>query len=133
MATIIVFDTVSGIINRMVSCPNSMVDSQAQEGEAWISGEADPRTQYVNVSTRVVENRPTMDISLSKTEISADGVDAAILNGPSGALLMINGPIAVEFTLDGTPTDITTDIPGTYDLTISLFPYLEWEAQIVAT
>jgi hypothetical protein len=77
---------------------------------------------------RVVEgaivHRETMPLTVSGTEIAADGQSVLSVAGiPAGASLRLVGPIADEWVEQDGVTEITTTEPGEYQLVVDFWPY----------
>lgn len=104
----------NGEILRRITVPDSMLPQ-----ENWLKGYADDLSHYV-LNGEIVE-RPAMPAGLSGMTIS--GV-------PAGAVLTIDSqPVGMA---DGTPIDLSFDLPGDYRFTAELFPYITYEATVHA-
>jgi hypothetical protein len=107
-----------------------MESMQAQLGESFYIGFANISSDYM--LSDIPTARPSQSTTLSKASITADGIDSAnILNAPIGATVTITGPVNGSSTIDGTDSFLTT-VAGSYNLKITLFPYLDWSATIAA-
>ena len=130
MSNVIIYDS-TGRILRTIVCPPDMNALQVGTGESFIVGVCDQITQYV--LNGVVTNRPTQSTTIDKTAINANGNDVVtISNAPIGATCTISNSETVTGIIDGTDTFVTT-IPGTYFMTITQFPFLDFTAVINAT
>lgn len=131
MPTVTVYETRTGRIVRVVTGPANIIDQQAQTGEGYAAGTANTLTQYVNTAKRRVENRPKISATVSKSTIVADGADIASISGlPQPCTVTLEGQIyRVE---DGT-LSLTTDIPGSFLLTVQAWPYLDAEFTVEAS
>lgn len=91
-------------------------------GHGIVEGGMDPETTYVNPETNEVEPRPEMPSTPGTTELEA-GVDEyfRVDNIPEGALLKYPGNN--EEVIDDGFFEWTTDLPGTFEFTLELFPY----------
>ena len=58
MSNVIIYTT-TGQILRIVSAPSSMQARQAQPGEYWLLGEANPALHYIDVETAEIRDIPT--------------------------------------------------------------------------
>lgn len=100
----------------------------AAEGDRLIpsaSGEISGAEYYVNDSDEIT-SRPAMSLSLSATTITVAG--SATLSGvPSGATVAITNEFGQTETLvaDGTDIALSATMPGSYTVSISLWPYKE--------
>jgi hypothetical protein len=95
--------------------------------------EVDRKKHYV--LNNIVTDRPTQATTINKLTITADGIDAVLItNAPDGIFTAINRHTEEEVSgaISGSDTFATT-IAGTYQITISSFPYLDFTATIEAT
>ena len=77
-----------------------------------------------------IASRPTLSVRLSKTEILADGDDAAMLSGlPQPCQIEING--AFYDVPDG-EISIVTRTPMDYHIRFDHLPYAVWTATVRA-
>lgn len=113
---IIIYDNIGRIL-RTVSCPDFLAEAQCRAGEVYLEGQANDATQYI--LNGAVTDRPTMQARLSAKTIS--GV-------PAGAVIAIDGQTVG--TADGTPIELSFDLPGDYAVTAELFPYITWEVTV---
>ena len=90
------------------------------------------QTEYVDVATGDLIQKPTMSVTVSKDTVTANGTDKATLTGvPTGAALFIGGTAYGQ--ADGSAIDLTFDLDGDYRFRASLFPYLDYTVVIHAT
>jgi hypothetical protein len=79
--------------------------------------------------------RPTQAVLLNKLLLTADGTDSIKITGAtSGSIMKVEG-LLLDNTAEGiceNPDTFSTEIPDTYTLTISCFPYLDFTATIEA-
>ena len=112
------------------------VASQGASQYVLQSGSATPQDSYLVSST--ITTRPTQSISTTSTSITADGVSSCVISSiASGSIANFQvpplaGAIADTTITTGTLT-FTTTIPGTYTITINLFPYQTSIVTITAT
>ncbi|MGZ8220319.1 MAG: hypothetical protein ACXWT0_01595 [Methylobacter sp.] len=79
----------------------------------------------------IVSARPVNPAVIDKTDCLADGVDTVhVTNIPIGATISLG---ALSEVASVATADLQFDIAGTYELTVSLFPYLDFKATIHAT
>lgn len=124
----------SGKILRAGTCQDILLTKQVSNpGESSIEGSCSLDFDYI-LAGQVV-SRPMQAILLDKTTLTANGIDSiAITGAPIGAnFTAMNQATKETITgiIDGTDSFSTT-IEGTYDITISLFPYLDFKAVINA-
>jgi len=121
----------SGEIMQVGQCS----DNQFKEEEGGLSNliVTDPVIQnnsYVKLPQSEIFTRPTMPCTHALTA-SADGVTPVILYSvPLGATVTLG---ELSLVADGDDIELFFDIVGTYKLKVSLFPYLDHEAEIDAT
>lgn len=125
MPTVTIYEIRSGRISRVVTAPESMIQDQAQAGESYVAGSANTLTQYVNTAKRRVENRPKISATVSKSVILADGADIASISGlPQPCTVTLGGH---RYRVEDGVFGFTTDVPGTFSLTVQAWPYLDAE------
>lgn len=86
-------------------------------------------TNYVDISTKLEAKRPNMQISTSKTTVSANGIDTTtLINLPDPCIVTYTGP-GFELTneVTGGTAEFTTDVIGLHTIRVVAFPYLDWE------
>jgi hypothetical protein len=144
-ASAIIYDA-DGKILRQVDAHEDALTMQAQAGEFVLFGKADDQMQYIYQGE--VADRPIMTVIIDKTMLQADGADmAAFSNVPYGAHIIIRRsdaaaildainnsipiPQAEGVITTGSDT-FSTSVAGTYSVTVSLWPYLDWETTIYA-
>lgn len=126
-----IYDSVGKLI-RTVSCPQSMLYAQKQQGEFIVFGKANPATDWVNQGE--IQNRQPQLTELDKQLLSADGIDVIhIINAPNGTFKAINIDTldTVTGTINGADTFSTT-ILGDHTITIMSWPYLDFTTTIKA-
>jgi hypothetical protein len=124
-----VYEIETGRIHRIVDAPNGLAQLQAGDGESWVVGKSDDRTQYV--SGGLIADRPAMSGALDKASITA--AETATLTGPPAATVEIVGPVNGSGTLDADGIEIGSDVPGIYTVRVQLWPYLDAEYQLEIT
>jgi len=123
----------NGRITRTVSAPPNMLIMQRQEGELILYGEADLLTDYIYQGEVTLRTVQLTDIN--KPTLTADCLDTiTITNAPSGTFTATNTATRETVTgpISGTDTFSTT-VPGTYKIKIESWPYLDFEAEVVAS
>lgn len=130
-----VFNSATGQIDRVGSCPSSMLHGQAFEPTndvIQIPNDIDIEAHYIADS--IVVLRPLSSVSIDKTTVSADGVDKVLLsNIPVDSVVTLAGDISNSIVATLSSLDLVFDVSGEYKLTVELFPYLHFEAVINAT
>ena len=119
----------AGRIRFVGDVPESMI--AVQKGNVWV-GEADPEKDYITGSQ--CKPRPAFPATLARTTVNADATDTLVVSGvPAGAALMMIGPVSLEGQVD-TAGDVklTFAMTGDYELTLSLFPFLDLKVTIHA-
>jgi hypothetical protein len=110
------------------------------DSHALLEVASHPDTQYVQVLDGIdtVIDKPELAVMIDKTEILADGDDAAILTGlPNPCVIILDDPDpTVETTMTevfGGGFEFAAATPGVYTLEVRRFPFLPWHAEITAT
>ena len=126
-----IYNTATGLIDRVYSGPESEAAIQLLSGEGFtsIADGLDDRTAYVQDGVAIA--RPPFPITISKSTIDADGIDECLITGV---------PAGTEVTWPDGQTDIVNDgevafavdLPGEYILKFSAVPYLTQEVAIEA-
>lgn len=126
-----IYDSTSGQILGQYSSSEDIRSAVATAlSVSYIDGHYSDVDYYVTGGVATL--RPTNAVTLSKTTVTADGVDYVTLSGyPTGCEMSINGN--TPFTDGSGPTDITFNAVGTYTIKLSLFPYLDKEFEVVAS
>lgn len=142
---VLTFVKATGQIVLALQCSDSDVALQGQQpGYAAIKVDAIPPMEgttvtkhYVDPIALVVKSRPVFSpaITASKLLALANSTDKVTLaNVPAGAGITIAGPkTRLSATGDGTAIELTFAYPGDYQITVSKFPILDFEATIHAT
>jgi hypothetical protein len=102
------------------------------EPYSYILGEGDSHTQYVDTTNALltIRARPHMEAHPDKTTITADGEDTMTLSSlPISCTVTIGGTV---YTVPDGVLEWSTLMPGEYPITISAFPYLDWEGKVTA-
>jgi hypothetical protein len=123
----------TGKITGSGECPDNQVQYQQQHGEYLLIGESHPNLNYV--LNGAIEIKPVQTTALNKLTLNADGIDSiAISSTPTGLFKAINVMTgeAVSGEINGSDTFSTT-IPGTYQITITAFPFLDFTTTVEAT
>lgn len=120
-----VFDTATGAVLRTGNAaPEDAALQASGAGEAAILVRVDGRTAYLPGG--VVTLRPTL--AFDKLTIAADGEDSATLLLDGVFVALIDGvPHAIEDALE-----IASDMPASYRVEITHFPYRDFVAEITA-
>ena len=122
------------IIRTFSSCPASMADIQAKEGEEWMLGDANLEIDYIAVDHEgipTVTPRPEMSLIQDKPTIAADAEDVCTITGiPESCIISHNGQ---SVAVNGGTLEFVTDQVGKHTLRFELFPYLDAEVTIHAT
>lgn len=130
----IVYTVATGLIKRTGTAPINMISIQAGAGEAVIEGVADVNSQYILDGE--ITNKPVFPSVINKNTVNADSIDEInITNVPPGTWMLLvsdeNGIRVAEIVDDG-DIDLVFDIDGQYKLSLSCFPYLDYEVTIDA-
>lgn len=128
--TITVYNDSTGEIIRTVSASPKMILVQCKEGEGYVLGAANHALQYIDVIKKVAIFRPNMSTTLPDRIATTE---TATLTGPEGAVVTITGPVNGTEILDADWLEISSDIPGTYTIKVTLFPYIDAEYTLEIT
>lgn len=122
----------TGRILRSGICQPDCLDLQAGAGEAVLNLASRDDQHYVQDGA--ILDRPVMNVQASSTSVPANGVDEVQLTGaPAGAAVTIRGPVVGSGVTDTGDVTLTFTLPGTYEVSFSLFPYQESKVTIHAT
>ena len=117
----IVYDG-QGRILRIGDCPDFMVSVQAHEGESVVLGVADGATQYIDVVSGEVIERPVAAYSIDKTTALAGEEDEVTIFGlPAGSTIWIEH---MMYVVDDGELSISFPLPGLYQIYCDCFPQL---------
>ena len=121
----------NGRIDRVFSGPDSVAPTQAQGDEQAISIDDSQTDENAYVANGVIVDKAAFSLTINKTEITADGIDEAIISGiPAGTTVTWPDSQSDEVT-DGV-VEFAVDLPGNYTLTFTAIPYLDQEVTIEA-
>lgn len=124
-----VYKNDTGEISSLYNVPNP--NDQCDVNHSWIEGWYDCFSSYV--ADGEVLPRPQSTAHCYDNEISADGLDAAIIsNIPINAIVSVTGPIETQFEVNDGSLYFAAAIPGTYVITIDAWPHKKWEHSINA-
>lgn len=119
------YDIATGEIVGNFTGLAEQVPYQLLEGQSFVKGKSDDLIHYI--VDGVITDKPSMDLTLDKSAIIANGVDEAVIgNVPIGAVCQ-----GVE--IDDGELIFTTDKVAEHVLKFELFPYLDGEVTIHGT
>lgn len=115
-----IYNTATGAVLAQII--GRMAFGMEHIGDGIYEGDINPNTHYINPETGEVEPRPAMPSTPGTTELEA-GVEEyfRVDNIPEGTLLKYPGDL--EEVIDDGFFEWTTDLPGTFEFTLELFPY----------
>jgi hypothetical protein len=123
----------SGRVIETGLCGDNELLLQARADVWVIEGQADCRLDYIDQGE--ILRRPTQGTAIDRVELTADGVDTVTLSGvPSNAVLTITHTATGE-TVSGVMSDpdtFVTTLMGPFKLTVTCWPYLDYEVNINA-
>jgi hypothetical protein len=130
------YSTVDGYIQSIGICQDSVYDEETVPGFATILGQGNQVTQYVDLVTEELTDKPAGTIDADKSTVAADGVEIVTLSG------FDIGDI-VHMALDGVPVnlfvyaaeyeELTFDVTGLYTFYVDARTKLPAEINIDAT
>lgn len=128
-----IFDAATGKILRVINAPEDILTLQVGVGEDLLMADSNDALDYV--VNGIATSRPTQVITLSGTTVNANGVDTVtISNAPIGATFTAVNTVTNETVtgvIDGIDS-FSTGIEGVYEISITLWPYLDFEATVNA-
>jgi hypothetical protein len=115
----LVYKTGSGEIDRLVVCPEELIQMQLRQGESYVAGNADVLAHYI--SDGVIAQKPAMPVVQdgmtltvppgTEYRVTLEGADEPLAEGVSDT-----GAMELEL------------VPGhTYTVRLAQFPYLDAE------
>ncbi len=123
------YDPATGKILGFLDAPESIIIIQG--GNIIMSDRLDPRFWYVKDGIAIP--RPDNQIMVSKTSISADGIDTAVISGvPAGATIRIQTDRENKVISDGSDIHLTSAKPMRIFVQIDAFPLKDKEVTIYA-
>ncbi|QHD48495.1 hypothetical protein CTT34_01665 [Vreelandella aquamarina] len=105
------FYDADGRITAQFSAPSARYARRQGQRYALASGHESAATHYVDVATRQVRAKRSLDI-----DQRTDGMTITLDGIPAGVTVATNGQQAVT---NGAPLVITYDLPGTYEIRLS--------------
>ena len=121
----------NGRIDRVFSGPDSVAPTQAQGDEQAISIDDSQTDENAYVANGVIVDKAAFSLTINKTEITADGIDEAIISGiPEG--VQVEWPDGQTDIVTGGEIRFSVDLAGTYTFRFTAVPYLDQEIAIEA-
>ena len=121
----------NGRIDRVFSGPDSVAPTQAQGDEQAISIDDSQTDENAYVANGVIVDKAAFSLTINKTEITADGIDEAIISGiPEG--VQVEWPDGQTDIVTGGEIRFSVDLAGTYTFRFTAVPYLDQEVTIEA-
>jgi len=133
MPDFVKYDRVTGqIVSKGTCVPDDLLPLQADDNFNVLEGSHDQEKVYYNVALEEIASRPQMPVTIDKTEIISNEIDASTISGlPADTKVTVQGHGEWEVT-DG-EFILTVDLPGAYEVTCVKFPYQDKEFSINAT
>ena len=121
---ILTYELNSGRIIASESGPQIFVaDKLLDNNTATLPDDAFLGLEFHYVNNDEVKIRPTQQTTLSSSSISANGIDAIVLQHlPFPCTVTV---VNTVYEVDDGTLEITFDTPGEYPVTITAFPYLD--------
>jgi len=108
----VIYNQVTGHINRTVVCSAKQLSVQVGPGEGYLPGTIDDDLHYVNQGQ--ITRRPVLPVTTTRHTLY--GV-------PEGTVIEIDDQ---QYTADGQAVELEFSLPGTYQVRLNKWPYLEW-------
>jgi len=124
------YDNDGRIVATQMGVSATDVQFMRQTGERFVVTGADMDFMWVPPGANFAAERPTMPARVSAVQLKADGVDQVAIGGlPQSCTLAVDGDaVAVA---GGTFYFSALD-PGSYELVVSAWPYLDWSVTVEA-
>lgn len=123
-----IYKYASGIIDRMVDCPSTMITNQVEFDEGSVTAALDvtPDDHYFNFNALAITPRNDLNVSWDKTAIVSNGVDVATATGTltnlTVSVLRVWGDIEHEEIVESLITNdeiiVSSTIAGHFEITI---------------
>lgn len=135
-----IYDPPSGRVLRWGTAPDTMVNLQAQAGEALFVSEEPLPVNDVHFVAGQPEPRPALaGASWNNTAIISNGEDVAVLSGlPAGTIVSVTVvagwgiPSIPDVVVDDGTFEMTASIPGVYLVTAKAWPNTDFVTTITA-
>lgn len=129
----IIYDKYTGVINSTGSCvPNAFNVQALSINEEIMEGSARDLTEKINLTTMEVIGKTVLPSTISKTSMSADGIDSiTISNLPNPCSVLIEGES--EYNVSDGNIEFTMDTVGEYKIICHSPLYLDVEYKINAS
>jgi hypothetical protein len=108
-----------------------MLALQMGGAEFVLEGQANDATQYIDMTTHTVSDKPQIVPVPSKITLVADGIDSIIITGL---------PVPCTVIFDGTRYDVpdgvfefTVNLPGDYSIKVEALNMLSYETAVIAS
>jgi hypothetical protein len=114
--------------------PEQMRQTLVASGRMWVEIGTTPVPEDLHDAVVTICPRPNMPVTVSKTEIAADGEDIALLSGlpmPCRVRVATADHSDVINVADGS-CEITAAVPDTYNVTVEAWPYRDFTVSITA-
>jgi hypothetical protein len=115
------YDPVTGEILRSGQCQESDIELQAGDGQSVIEREnPDHHDSNAYVMEGVITERPAMPATIDILTIS---------DVPEGVVLTIEG---TDYTITDGTAELSFTLPGTYQVKLALWPYVDAQFEVTA-
>ena len=87
-------------------------------------------TWYFDFQTETFINRPPITAEPNKLTLAADGIDSIVIAGlPIPCTVIVDEQ---EFEVEDGGFEFAVDFPGTYQITLTMFPYIDKTFEVIA-
>lgn len=125
---IAIYDTIGKILQVGLFIDQAHVDLQ-NFASPYITVDESVDLTDKYVLNGALTQRPAQTTQVDKTTLTANGIDkVTITNAPANAVMEVNGQTASC----ANPDYFSTEIAGTYELTVSVWPYIDFKTTITA-
>ncbi len=127
-----IYDTTTGEIIKVQGVAHTDTPT-LYDGQGALEGESNMTVQMVDLSSLVLIDRPPMPVVVDKLIGVADGIDLITITGiPVGTEASVsNRRVSLLY---GTENDGIVEVgsayPATLNVSLRLFPYVNWEQEV---
>lgn len=114
----IIFSNADGSIKQTIRCLPELIQYQVLPGYNYIEGIVDNNDSFVDTGKNKVVPRPVM---------KAHVTDMVLIGVPEGATIYIEDS---TYTANGENIELEFDMPGTYEIKVVMWPYMDWSTEI---
>jgi len=122
MNKFIIYSQTNGKIIRVVICPEDSIDMNVTEGEAYLVGDGNDATHYVDLDTHTLFPKKIIDPTVSIT-----GLTAMITNLPIPCTAVIEW---IEYDITDGEIDVEFNFAGKYSVEITAENCIKYSVEV---